>query len=213
MKKLINLLRLFKRRYYIWKYGLKQVHSTFIAAPRCSIAKDFKGEAYSYVGPGSSIYPGVSVGKYTMIANNVHIIGGDHCFNKAGIPIIFSGREPCKETIIGSDCWIGAYSVVMTGVQMGDGAIVAAGSVVTKDIPPYAIVGGVPTKLIRMRFNEDEIRKHQAMLEKDYTELDHLTRQILRGNMKDGSFIIPRGGGNSSNNVIMLVPFTERRTA
>ena len=50
------------------------------------------------------------------------------------------------------------------------------------------------------------------MLEKDYTELDHLTRQILRGNMKDGSFIIPRGG-NSSNNVIMLVPFTERRTA
>ncbi len=213
MKKFINLLRLFKRRYYIWKYGLKQVHSTFIAAPRCSIAKDFKGGEYSYVGPGLSIYPGVSIGKYTMIANNVHIIGGDHCFNKVGIPIIFSGREPRKETIIGSDCWIGAYSVVMTGVHIGDGAIVAAGSVVTKNIPPYAIVGGVPTKLIRMRFNEDEIKKHQAMLEKDYTELDYSTRQILRGDMKDGFSILPQGGVNSSNNVIMLVSFTERRTA
>ena len=51
------------------------------------------------------------------------------------------------------------------------------------------------------------------MLEKDYTELDYSTRQILRGDMKDGFSILPQGGVNSSNNVIMLVSFTERRTA
>lgn len=60
-------------------------------------------------------------------------------------------------TIIGNDVWIGAKACVISGVTIGNGAIIAAGSVVTKNVPPYAIVGGVPSKIIRYRFSEQQI--------------------------------------------------------
>ena len=60
---------------------------------------------------------------------------------------------------IGNDVWLGANVIVVDGVRIGDGAIVAAGSVVTKNVPPYAIVGGVPAKVIRSRFKDEEIEK------------------------------------------------------
>ncbi|EPZ37468.1 transferase hexapeptide repeat containing protein [Anoxybacillus ayderensis] len=60
---------------------------------------------------------------------------------------------------IGNDVWIGANSIVLDGVKIGDGAIVAAGAVVTKDVPDYAIVGGVPARVIRYRFNEEIIKQ------------------------------------------------------
>ncbi len=63
------------------------------------------------------------------------------------------------KTVIGNDVWIGANVLVKGGVHIGDGAIIAAGAVVTHDVPPYAIVGGVPAKLIRYRFSEDIIKK------------------------------------------------------
>lgn len=59
---------------------------------------------------------------------------------------------------IGNDVWIGQNAVIMDGVKIGDGAIVAAGAVVTKDVAPYAIVGGVPAKLIKYRFDEATIK-------------------------------------------------------
>lgn len=67
-------------------------------------------------------------------------------------------RSPNKITI-GNDVWIGLRAIVMGGVTIGDGAIVAANSVVTKDVPPYAIVGGVPAKVIKMRFCDENINK------------------------------------------------------
>jgi len=60
--------------------------------------------------------------------------------------------------VIGNDVWIGANVLAIAGIKIGDGAIVAAGSVVTKDVPPYAIVGGVPAKIIRYRFTDEQIK-------------------------------------------------------
>jgi acetyltransferase-like isoleucine patch superfamily enzyme len=65
------------------------------------------------------------------------------------------------ECIIGSDVWIGANVVVLRGVHVGDGAVLAAGAVVNKDVPPYAIVGGVPARIINYRFSEDIIHTIQ----------------------------------------------------
>lgn len=179
---MLNFLRILKRRFYIFKYGLKYVDKSFIASPKCSISRDFKAGAYSYVGPGSTIYPKVSIGKYTMLANDVHILGGDHNFEKVGIPIIFSGRGNMRETIIGDDVWIGAYSIIMSGVHIGNGAIVAAGSVISKDVAPYSIVGG-NNKLIRMRFDSQEnIQIHEVMLKTSPCDLPKNVKQILRGN-------------------------------
>ena len=66
---------------------------------------------------------------------------------------------PAGNTIIGDGCWIGSRAMIMQGVELGEGAVVATGAVVTKDVPPYAVVGGVPAKIIKYRFPEADIEK------------------------------------------------------
>lgn len=68
--------------------------------------------------------------------------------------------------IFAGDNWIGANSTILKGVTVGEGAVVAAGALVNKNVPPYAIVGGVPARVIKMRFTEDEIAKHKKLIEK-----------------------------------------------
>lgn len=136
-------------------------------AGKSQISSDIICEEYVYIGPNCIIYPKVSIGSYTMLANNVSIIGGDHNFNKIGVPVIFSGRGVLNKTVIGKDVWIGAHTIIKTGIKIGDGAIIASGSVVTKDLEPYMVYGGVPAKMIKNRFNSSEdIKKHQSMLNK-----------------------------------------------
>lgn len=70
------------------------------------------------------------------------------------------GHPTCKGDIeVGNDVWIGAKSTIMSGIKISDGAIVAAGSTVTKDVPPYAIVAGNPAKVVKYRFTEEQIEK------------------------------------------------------
>lgn len=79
--------------------------------------------------------------------------------------------------IIGNDVWIGMDAKIMSGVEIGDGACIAAGSVVTKDVPAYAIVGGCPAKLIRKRFSEDRIQKMLEMKWWDW-DVEHICEAI-----------------------------------
>ena len=67
------------------------------------------------------------------------------------------------DIVIGNDVWIGYEAVIMAGVHIGNGAIIAARAVVTKDVPPYTIVGGVPARPIRKRFDEEVIRKLETL--------------------------------------------------
>lgn len=104
----------------------------------------------------------IEFGNYVLVASNVSFVGkDDHLFDKVGTPIWNSGRGDSYKTHIGNDVWIGHGAIIMGGVTIGDGAIIAAGSVVTKDIPPCVIVGGNPAKLIKNRFsNPEEICNH-----------------------------------------------------
>lgn len=76
------------------------------------------------------------------------------------------------DTVIGNDVWIGEKSIILPGVEIGDGAIIAAGSVVTKNVEPYSIVGGIPAKLIKYRFNKDTIKKLISIKWWDWSDTD-----------------------------------------
>jgi acetyltransferase-like isoleucine patch superfamily enzyme len=161
-------------------YRLKFIHHTVYIAGKSTISPDLRAGVYVFIGPGCIIYPKVAIGKYTLLANNVSIIGGDHKYNIPGRPIGCSGRDVVKPTAIGSDAWIGAYSIVMAGVTIGDGAIIAAGSVVTKNVEPFAIYGGVPAKKIKDRFKtEDEVSMHKEMLKKEYAKSGFKAEEFL----------------------------------
>ena len=164
---------------YRRKYGLKKVHSTFYLAGKGFISSDLIADEFSYIGPNCWIPPNVRIGKYTMLAPRVQILGGDHIIDDPSTPIILSGRPIAAATDIGQDVWIGANALIMAGVSIGNGAIVAAGSVVTKDIPEYAIFGGNPAKFIRMRFNDKEIELHKKMLSNKEMKANFAGKYIL----------------------------------
>ena len=148
-----------------WKHKLRNVHRTFYMAPGSHVSSDLQAREFSYIGPGCMIGPHVELGPYAMIGPRVCVVGGDHVFDQPGTPIIFSGRPLLKSTIIEADAWIGCGAILLVGVRIGRGAIVAAGAVVTKDVPPYEIHGGVPARRISDRFAAAGARDaHDRML-------------------------------------------------
>lgn len=169
-----EIARAVRRLFWRKRLGLRYTHRTFLAGGYSTIRSDFVAGAYSYVGPGCDIGPGVAIGAYTMLGPGVRVVGNDHVFDVPGSAIIFSGRPEFKQTIIGSDVWIGAGATVIAGVRIGDGSIVAAGSVVTRDVEPLLIVGGIPAKPIRKRFPDpaDEA-KHREFLTKQPAEREY----------------------------------------
>lgn len=171
MKAVRGLLRRVRRRYWQVRLRLRSVDPTFSVGGRSTISPDLVAGAYTYVGPGCLIDPGVSLGAYTMLGPGVKVVGNDHVFGVPGSPIIFSGRPPFKRTIIGKDVWVGANAVVISGTRIGDGAVVAAGSVVTRDVPPMSVVAGVPARVVRRRFRDEaEEAKHAEYLDRTPVE-------------------------------------------
>lgn len=119
------------------------------------------------------------IGRFCSIADNVHTVQGRHPLKKnvSTHPAFYSTRkqggftfvnkntfdefvfadEDFHDVVIGNDVWIGRGVMILSGIVIGDGAVIAAGAVVTSSVPPYAIVGGVPAKIIRYRFNPSDI--------------------------------------------------------
>lgn len=148
-----------------WRMGLRHVHPTFHCLNGNAISPDLVTGAYSYIGRRCWICPRVTMGRYVMVASEVVILGGDHRFDMAGTPMMFSGRPSVPPTFIEDDVWIGYRAAINAGVRVGRGSIVAAHAVVTQDVPPYTIVGGVPARPIGRRFaTESEIAAHERML-------------------------------------------------
>jgi len=132
------------------------------------------------------------IGKFCAIAAGVNFImnGANHkmeALTTYPFGIFGSGWEagrpaltnlPIKgDTVIGNDVWLGYESVVMPGVRIGDGAIIAAKSIVTKDVPPYTIVGGNPAKIIKQRFDDQVVAKLLAIKWWDWS-VEKITHNI-----------------------------------
>lgn len=127
-----------------------------------------KIDDYSYIQTGSRIF-NCNIGKFCSIASNVAIAPGMHEVNNVSTHPVFANRtsplpksfvtknhvQTSRVVNIGHDVWVGEKAVILDGVTVGNGAVIASGAVVTKDVEAYSVVGGVPAKHIKFRFNDE----------------------------------------------------------
>jgi acetyltransferase-like isoleucine patch superfamily enzyme len=151
-------------------------------------------DKHSFCGYDCDIHS-ADIGRFVSIANGVIIGGGRHPMEWVGMsPVFYRGRdsvkakfseherEPVRRVRIGNDVWIGRSAIVLPGVDIGHGAVVGAGAVVTKSVPPYAIVAGNPARLIRYRFSEAVV---QRLLAAAWWDLDEGRLRALGPLTKD----------------------------
>jgi acetyltransferase-like isoleucine patch superfamily enzyme len=175
LKKLYDLyLVKFKWRKYSIDSGFHAGRRVRIwAKSKIKIGKNF------YIGRDSQIETDCHIGDYVIMGNKVALVGRyDHHYQQIGVPIRLATEIRDKDynwkglnqlIIIEDDVWIGYGSIVMSGVRIGQGSIIAAGSVVTKDVEPFSIYAGVPAKKIRSRFDTDEeLNLHRQAYAKNY---------------------------------------------
>lgn len=105
----------------------------------------------SGIGINANLSGKVTIGTDVMMGRDVIIRTCNHCFASTDIPMWKQGFKEEKPVFIGNDVWIADRVIILSGVHVGDGSIIAAGSVVTKDVPPYSVVAGTPAKVIKMR--------------------------------------------------------------
>ena len=175
VKKLIRMLLAYPKRLYS---GISlramvvdcDIHKTAVVEHHANVRYSSIGK-YTYVSARSGAAY-AKIGAFCSIAAGVGIGGGAHKLDAVSTsPVFNKGRnifgknlgsvsfEPYKITEIGNDVWIGNRALILQGVKIGDGAVVGAGSVVTKDVEPYTIVAGNPAKVIRKRFDDETIEK------------------------------------------------------
>lgn len=131
------------------------------------------------IGRHSVIGVGGTIGDYVLIGMQVQIVGrDDHARDELGVPYCRAtwvrdrGITPRDQVHIGRDVWIGASSIILSGVTIGEGALVGAGAVVARDVPSYAIVTGNPGTVRAMRFDSDALRREHS------ERLDRLTADL-----------------------------------
>ncbi len=167
----MNPIKRILRRFRMWilltfRYKFVVVGKEFYIGARTHIRPNCVSVGdYSFIGENCRIASHVTIGNWVMVASNVSMVGGDHRFRDVGVPSICSGRDVNKEIVIEDDVWIGNGAMIMHGVRIGEGAIVAAGSLVARDVPAYSIVGAKPAEIIAQRFDEEDCRKHRLAME------------------------------------------------
>lgn len=143
------------------------------------MSSDIKGYENLSVGDGTSIPKGstfycteapLTIGKKVLFGPKPTIITGDHRIDILGkhiIDVTVDEKLPENDmpVTIEDGCWIGANVTILKGVTIGRGSVVAAGAVVTKSCAPYSIIGGIPAKVIKMRFTPEQIAEHERLLD------------------------------------------------
>lgn len=180
-----------------------KIDKTAVVNSGCSIYKSCIGR-YSYVGYDCEIIDTV-IGSFCSLASGIHIGLAEHPVEWVSTSPVFQNvtssiterfaRLPvpsAKITCIENDVWIGTNVIIKAGVKIGTGAVIASGAVVTKDVEPYAIMGGCPAKLIRYRF-DDEIR--QRLLNSQWWLLGEERLRSIGDNANNPeAFLIAIGG-------------------
>lgn len=106
---------------------------------------------YSGIGVRCEIYGPITIGKYVMMGSEVVVYTQNHATSREDIPMQFQGYTEVKPVTIGDDVWIGRRVIILPGVKIGDGCVIGAGAVVSKDTPPYSVVVGNPARVVKFR--------------------------------------------------------------
>jgi len=164
--KRIRMYYLLKFVYRIRSYG-KQFYMGRGNLINC---KELSVGDFVYIGNNCHLsVDSLKIRDYTMLASQVSIVGGDHRFDIAGVPTRNTGRAERKGVIINKDCWLGHGVTVLDGVEIGEGAIIATGAIVTRSVEPYTIYAGVPAKKLRDRFKTSaEVKMHSKAINGKY---------------------------------------------
>ena len=165
----------------VWKACMKHCGRGVYLRPMSS---DIKGLQNLSIGDGTSIPKGstfyctkapLTIGRKVIFGPHPTIITGDHRIDIMGKYIIdVTDNEKLPENdaavVIEDDVWVGANVTILKGVTIGHGSVIAAGAVVTQSFPPYSIIGGVPARLLKMRFSEEQQKENDKLLYgvKDY---------------------------------------------
>lgn len=164
-----------------------------------SVGENVSVGAGSEIGPAHNVFVGddvfigrdcwlsapaarISIGSKVMLAPQVAIVTGDHRWDVVGVPMfdVHEKRaEDDQDVTIEDDVWIGFRAVILKGVTVGRGSVIGACSVVTRDIPPYSVVAGVPAKVIRSRFTPQEIADHERLIAARASESEVIQREEL----------------------------------
>ena len=114
-----------------------------------------------------SAHGNIKIGNHVMFGPGVNLHGGNHVMDRIGVYMDQVqkkfGDDP--DLIVEDDVWVGANAIILGGITIGRGSVIGAGTIVTKSVPPYSVVAGNPGKVIRKRFSEDQIEKHEKMLD------------------------------------------------
>jgi len=147
-----------------WRMGYA-VRRMLVARIAQSVGKDVVVKHNAHIGAGIGLVVGdrsqlghncrignnVTIGADVLMGPDVVIMTSAHAFEDRATPINLQGALPIRGVDIGDDVWIGTRVIIMPGVTIGRGAVVGAGAVVTKDVPPFAVVAGSPAKIVRYR--------------------------------------------------------------
>lgn len=139
-------------------------HNCIFSFPTVSVGK------HTYIGSNcvfQSTHGRIEIGNHVMFGPGVHIHGGNHIIKTVGAYMdeVKKNSGDDAPVRIGDDVWFGANSMVLGGgIIIGKGAVIGAGSVVTKDVPPYSVMVGVPAKCIMKRFTDEQIIEHERIL-------------------------------------------------
>ncbi len=177
MMQLIRKLRFFYLVHVKWRrfsFGKNPYIGRLVymwAKHKISVGDNF------YIGKFSQIECDAEIGHDVMFANRVALIGRyDHHYQQVGVPTRLASRISDKDynwkgldekVVIGDDVWVGYGAIILSGVTIGEGSIIAAGSLVTKDVEPYSIYAGVPAKRMGDRFATEEEKEEHIRLYKN----------------------------------------------
>ena len=179
-------MRAYKRCTSLLKYKLKSVCSrknafsaqlvctaldtTSAVRQQCRLYYSSVGR-YTYIAR-NTLMQNTEIGAFCSVSENCNIGLPSHPLDLVSTsPVFLSGKnylrknlsafsyDDCPRTVIGNDVWIGAHVLIKSGIRIGNGAVLAAGAVVTRDVPDYAVVGGVPAKIIKYRFDDQTIQQ------------------------------------------------------